>query len=194
MESPMSGHRVTAPSLRMNRRELPVRVPNHRQTHKESYPVAGFHAMKTGKTLAKPAGDRNIFSLSDRLSKPSRVVRDDEFLHERTDVLPRQPRRPGRVHFDMGRGGHRGENHAFRIGRESIIQYHFTRHEWRTVSELGRQRPETAAAANQEVRQALVGAEHAVSDEKKRCFPGERAFHARNRPHEWTIGKLSDFI
>ena len=65
----MSGHRVTAPSLRMNRRELPVRVPNHRQTHKESYPVAGFHAMKTGKTLAKPAGDRNIFSLSDRLSK-----------------------------------------------------------------------------------------------------------------------------
>ena len=44
----MSGHRVTAPSLRMNRR---------------SHPTAGFHAMKTGKTLPKPAGDRNMFSL-----------------------------------------------------------------------------------------------------------------------------------
>ena len=50
----MSGHRVTAPSLRMNRRELPVRVQSHRRTRKESNPVAGFHAMKTGKTLPKP--------------------------------------------------------------------------------------------------------------------------------------------
>jgi hypothetical protein len=59
----MSGHRVAAPSLRMNRRELAVRVQSHRQTGKESNPVAGFHAMKTGETRPKPAGDRNIFSL-----------------------------------------------------------------------------------------------------------------------------------
>jgi hypothetical protein len=65
----MAGHRVTAPSLRMNRRELPVRVQSHRQTHKESHPIAGFHAMKTRKTPPKPAGDRNTLSLSDRHSK-----------------------------------------------------------------------------------------------------------------------------
>ncbi len=40
------------------------RVPSHRQTRKESHPVVGFYAMKTGKTLLKPAGDRNIFCLS----------------------------------------------------------------------------------------------------------------------------------
>ena len=174
----MSGHRVS-----------------HRQSGKESNPVAAFHTMKTGKTLPKPVGDRNIFSLWIAMQKNlSRFVRDDEFLHERTNVFPRRPRRPGTVHFDMGRGEHRSENHAFRIDRESIIQNHFTRHEWRTVSELGSERPETAAAANQEVRQAFVGAEHAVSDEKKRCIPGERAFHACYRPHKRIIGKLSDFI
>jgi len=45
--------------------KLPVRVPSHRQTGKESHPVAGFYTMKTGKALPDPTGDRSIFSLSD---------------------------------------------------------------------------------------------------------------------------------
>src|SRR3984893_3888475 len=151
-------------------------------------------AMKTGKTLPTHAGSKHFQLLGSPFKKLSRVIRDDEFLHERTDVLPRRPRRSGTIHFDMGRGEHRSENHALRIGRESIIQNHFTRHEWRTISELGSERPQTAAAANQEVRQALVGAEYSVRYEKKRCVPGERAFHARYRRHERIIGKLSDFI
>jgi len=112
---------VTAPSLRMNRRELPVRVQSHWQTHKASHPSAGFHAMKTGKTLPNLRASKHFQPLGSPFKKLSRVVRDDEFLHEWADVLPRRPRRPGTVHFDMRVGVHRSENHALRIGRESII-------------------------------------------------------------------------
>jgi hypothetical protein len=80
----------------------PVRVRSHRQTRKESHPVAGFRVMKTGKTLAKPAGDRNIFSLSDggenlpRLPKGRRISGQVSFVTNRTATLP------ARVHSGPG--------------------------------------------------------------------------------------------
>jgi hypothetical protein len=65
----MAGHRVTAPSLRMNRRELRVRVQNHRQTHKSITSHCWIPRDENRQDSPRTRGSRTIFILSDRHSK-----------------------------------------------------------------------------------------------------------------------------
>jgi len=50
-------------------------MQNHRRTPKESHPIAGFDAMKTGKNLPKPAADRNIFTCFPNARHAAKVAR-----------------------------------------------------------------------------------------------------------------------